>query len=81
MSRYQKEITQCVLDNKVLKLKINNIEESVLKYMVQCHILEKKIEENSLMLDKIYKLLSNEISELNESISNASPIVSSNSDN
>jgi len=81
MSRYQKEISQCVLDNKVLKLKINNIEDSVLKYMVQCHILEKKIEENSLMLDKIYKLLSNEISELNESISNASPIVSSNSDN
>lgn len=80
MSRYQKEISQCVIDNKILKLKIQHLEETVLEYMVKINVLEKKFDDNTKLIDKIYILLSHEISELNESVTNISPLVSSNSD-
>ena len=80
MSRYKKEINMCNLDNKMLKLKIGQLEEVMLEYMVKINIIETQMNDNKKMLDKVYNLLSNEISELNESINNISPLVSSNSD-
>lgn len=79
MNRYHKEITQCVLDNKMLKLKLDHQEEIILKYMVKLTIAEQKMIENSEMIGKIYNLLSTEISDLNESITILTPAQSSHS--
>ena len=77
MSRYQRDITQCVMDNKILKMKIEQQEEVILRYMVKITIIEQKIKENQNLIQKIYNVLSNEIGILGETLDNiSSPSIS-----